>query len=442
MPKRLLLILCILACGLMLVPASASTAPAPKGTPVVTGISPARVGIGDLLVIKGRNFVKGTNRNTVVFQRDRARAIFVRAERSTSTRITLRIPAKLRPFLANRNSQPQPTRFRIRVLARRFGASFTSTRLSPVITPSSTRQPVVLPPSLTGPEGDCDNDGVKNQNETDADNDLLPDAIERTLKTNFCSPDTDGDSLEDGFEWESAYDLNCRATGPATPTCKAALPFPGKRPYPNPLDSADANVDHDGDGMTNWQEHMMWARFGNRSLPLLYSAGTQNTNGPAPVNEPQLDRDGSGTLSDDERDVDGDGLGNWTEANGPMVFGWWLTWYKDEKPYPVQYPTVDFVDRDSDGDGLRDGDDDVDHDDFTNIEEAYRTYASQGLWVQPHNPCLPHPYSRTCNRYHPPPSQSYPPFDEKTPRPFPAVPLPCPYPSIASPGPACQPSTS
>jgi hypothetical protein len=429
MPKRVLFILlCVLACGVVFLPASASTAPVPRNAPVVTGISPARLGLGDILVIRGRNFIPGNNRNTVVFQRDRARAVFVKADRATRTRITLRIPAKLQPYLTRRNGQPQPTRFRLRVLARRFGPAFTTNRLSPIIGPRPVgRAPAALPPELTGPDGDCDGDGVRNRNETDADNDLISDDTERTFRTNFCNPDSDGDMLEDGFEYESALDLNSRA-----------LPYPGKRPYPNPLDGSDPNVDHDGDGMTTGQEYAMWARYGGHALPLSYSGGTQNTNGPAAVNEPQLDWDGDGSLSDEERDVDGDGLSNMVEANTTMNWSWWLTWYTDEKAYPVNYPSVDFLDRDSDGDGLRDGDDDIDHDDYTNIQEMRRVYDQQGIWIQPLNPCLPNYVSRTCARYHPPPNQSYPPFDDKTPRPFPSNPLPCPYPNMVTPGPTCQ----
>ena len=61
-------------------------------------------------------------------------------------------------------------------------------------------------------------------------------------------------------------------------------------------------------------------RYGGRKLgpgnDLLYSDGTQNSDGgpkPVPGDKPWLDLDLDGTLSDDERDVDSDGLGNWVE---------------------------------------------------------------------------------------------------------------------------------
>ena len=56
-------------------------------------------------------------------------------------------------------------------------------------------------------------------------------------------------------------------------------------------------------------------RYGGHRLSasgdLLYSDGTQNSDGgpkPVPASKPWLDIDGDGSLSDDERDVDGDGL--------------------------------------------------------------------------------------------------------------------------------------
>ena len=55
--------------------------------------------------------------------------------------------------------------------------------------------------------------------------------------------------------------------------------------------------------------------------------------------------------------------------------------YKDEKPYPVVYAGVSPIDPDSDGDSLRDGADDQDHDDVPNFRELSRNMADPaGGW--------------------------------------------------------------
>ena len=38
--------------------------------------------VGDTISIRGRNFIRGKNKNTVVFKRDGARAVFVEGARS------------------------------------------------------------------------------------------------------------------------------------------------------------------------------------------------------------------------------------------------------------------------------------------------------------------------------------------------------------------------
>jgi hypothetical protein len=43
------------------------------------------------------------------------------------------------------------------------------------------------------------------------------------------------------------------------------LPYPGKRPYPNPLDGNDAATDYDGDGLRGYLEHQLWQKFGARA---------------------------------------------------------------------------------------------------------------------------------------------------------------------------------
>jgi hypothetical protein len=130
--------------------------------------------------------------------------------------------------------------------------------------------------------------------------------------------------------------------------------------------------------------------------------------------EPEYyDDDLDGHLSDNERDEDADGLPNQWEASGCMTQDVWTGLYTDEQPYYIKYSREDFQldDEDSDGDGVRDGADDEDHDNIPNVMECSRSLALTGLglapgdpqpwqgWVNPFNPCLPHPRSESCNTH-------------------------------------------
>jgi len=133
MLRRRLLTLCVLG-AVLVVPQAAAAAPATP--PVVTSVTPLRATVGAYLTIRGRNFVPGRMRNTVAFQRVRARAVFVPADFATSRYMRVRISPKLLPFLVIRADIPRYTRFRIRVLSRRFALYFTPMLRSPLIGPS------------------------------------------------------------------------------------------------------------------------------------------------------------------------------------------------------------------------------------------------------------------------------------------------------------------
>lgn len=208
--------------------------------PVVTSISPRHVGIGHVLTIHGRNFVAGKGKNTIVFQSSGHRYVFVRAGRSTPHIIRLMVPAKLGTFLHLKKGVSQPTRFKIRVLARRFGAAFTSATRSPLVLPSGngtqTGAGACTSASASSPSGDADKDGLTN-------------ALEKKIHTDPCLPDTDGDGMSDFWEYHSALDYNSSASW------RDAVMYPGKRPYPNALDPSDKGIDFDGDGLTNTDEY-------------------------------------------------------------------------------------------------------------------------------------------------------------------------------------------
>jgi hypothetical protein len=293
--------------------------------PVITSVQPHDVAVGENLTIRGRNFIRGRSKNTVVFKRDGARAVFAKADIGTTRLLTLKVPGSLQEFFSLNAGNPVPTRFRVRVLAHKFGKKFTSNKLSPIVSPPRAAKIVV--PTLGTPDGDCDGDGTKNKSDDDDDNDglgdqvelslsldpcqadsdgdglldkwefdcdrngvlnrdqadddsdLLDDTTETSIGTDPCSGDTDGDGVEDGFEYQSARDLNDDEYG----SPNEIAPFPGKRPYPNPLYN-DKDVDYDGDSLTLAEEQALWQytytsnHTSTRTLsPLSYSDGTQYT---------------------------------------------------------------------------------------------------------------------------------------------------------------------
>jgi hypothetical protein len=265
---------------------------------------------------------------------------------------------------------------------------------------------------------DPDRDGVLNRDDADDDNDGLSDALEGSLGLRSDKADTDADGVTDGFEYESAIDLNNRA-----------LPHPGKRPYPNPLDGTDAETDFDGDSLSLREEYLAW-RFSGSPATLSYSDGTQYTGGKTAVSG-AADLDGDGFLSDEEKDLDGDGLSNWDELHGRMLQGWWVSAYNgtngplETKYYGRDFAEPNFADADSDGDGVLDGADDQDGDGFSNVTELSRpsnwqtTYVSTAhsgaptpnryARVQPFNPCKPI-NSDACHNS--PPFGYYPPGED------------------------------
>jgi hypothetical protein len=359
----------------------------------------------------------------VVFRSTSGRTVFAKAGAASSTRIQIVIPSKLMPYMKTTGSSVVATKFRIRVVAKKLAKKYTTSSKSPTIGPT----PLAGKGASAGLNGDCDGDGITNGHESDDDNDMLPDTLETQIGTSTCGPDTDGDGVPDGYEYYSALEYN-----------SLALPYPGKRPYANALDS-DANVDYDGDGMPMWAEYAAWV-YSGKPFPLNYAEGNQWTGGKTLAANAAIhgagseDINGDGTIADWEKDVDNDGLTNWSELDGPMSGpDWWTAKYGGggntcpggvaESPYAVsRFAGTNFVDHDTDGDGLADGPDDVDHDGYSNAFEDVRpadwcdTYVSNGpapalshlgnlngntpnplARVQPFNPCKPI-YSDLCHQ--------------------------------------------
>jgi|tagenome__1003787_1003787.scaffolds.fasta_scaffold20946833_1 hypothetical protein len=242
--RRLKLRRAALMAGLaaLLVPATAGAAVKP---PVVTKVAPKRVAVGETLTVFGQHFRRGRNRNTVLFKRDGGKARFVKARLATNKRIMVVIPASLEKFMAvSAVGGPAPTRFRLRVLTTKLSRRFTSLKGSPVIAPRPRATGSETPPPDSAPACPAG---------ADDDDDGLSSALEETLKTDPCNPDTDGDGVSDGFEYRSALDLNQDEYGD-----RGSVPYPGKRGYPNPLDVSDASTDYDGDWLTLEQEYNLW----------------------------------------------------------------------------------------------------------------------------------------------------------------------------------------
>jgi hypothetical protein len=345
----------------------------------------------------------------VIFRNNAGRTAFAKPRRASSTKLVIRVPAAVARLLSVANSKHRPTRLKLRVLAGQF-SSFTPRRLSPVVTGIGDGDGSPGEPGTPGGNNVCPDD-----------DDLLANSLEQSIGTDPCLADTDKDGMSDGWEYWSAKDLNVKA-----------VPYPGKRPFPNALDPSDGSqggpaskYDFDGDGLTTLEEYRAWritgASYDTSHVPvglesaLGYSDGTKYSRANEVPAAPQwrsadygqpnptqpfpatYDLYGDpGVYADDERDADADGLSNWLEAaRGPGHYEWWKAFYGQDsikvdpwkktaycEPATSQRPgdfdqrpfaDVDLADPDVDGDQLLDGEDDQDNDDWTNIEELYET---------------------------------------------------------------------
>jgi hypothetical protein len=412
MAMRRLISICLLALSavalLVAAPAASAAKKGPK--PKITRVTPMRVSVGNLLTIRGRNFRPTPKGNTVIFRASNGRTAFAKPRRASRTKLVVRVPAAVSRLLTVRASSQRPTRLKLRVLAGRF-SEYTSRRLSPVVTGSGEDDGGGGEPPKV-----CKDDG-------DHDNDLLSNDTEIQVGLDPCLEDTDQDGMTDGWEYYAAKDLNVKA-----------VPYPGKRPFPNGLDPSDGSSgkasqwDFDGDGLTTKEEFRAWRRSGSSFepayvggldllSPLGYSDGTKFSRAnEAPVvpawrsssyglpNPPQsfpsaFDLFGDAEWRDSERDADADGLANRLEsAKGPSNNAWWAAFWANDRRFspPVEpwgeeaycappltqspghfderpFQDLDLADADVDGDTLLDGEDDQDDDGYTNIVELYET---------------------------------------------------------------------
>ncbi|HEX2161713.1 MAG TPA: hypothetical protein VHF88_07820 [Thermoleophilaceae bacterium] len=436
-------LLAAIAAAVALAPATPSTADAKPSKrskaakPKITRVTPMRIEVGETLVIRGTRFKAKKRRNTIIFRGADGRTAFAKPRRASRRRLVVKVPGSVARLLAVHDGLQRPTRLKLRVLAGRFSA-FTPRRLSPVVLGvgsgpggeggSGGRG---APTDGTHPLATCDSDA-------DHDDDLLSNADELRDKTDPCLADTDGDGMTDGWEYLAAKDLNIKA-----------VPYPGNRPYPNPLDPSDRDTDFDGDFLPAGIEYRLWRYTGSSfdaglvgghvaGSPLGYSDGTQASR---PAEEPSppafrspsygipfappayparhvMDHPGpfhAANWTDDERDADSDGVNNYVETAGPGHFSWWVSYLEEAsiEPWPdvyfgsfTQRPFVDLApdDPDVDGDTLLDGEDDQDNDDVLNFDEMYEpgaVYGPDSRQKNAFNPCAPDGESRTCPIYRP-----------------------------------------
>lgn len=392
--------------------------------PTITKISPRKLAVGEKLTIRGKNFRPGKKKSSVAFYRKGQPVIFVKADRSWKTKLVVTVPAKVIVLLAKRNDAPVATQLRLRVIGKKMGKRWTKNSRSPVVSAGdlapavqqggggATAQQVAAAQAYQ----DCQKLATSN-GAGDNDSDGIANSTELAFKLDPCNADSDGDGMIDGYEYFSAIDLN-----------GTAYPYPGKRPWPNPLDPTDGGYDFDGDWLFLSQEYQLWKASGTGFPLRAYSDGTQNSGGTQPVTtvaQGYLDLDGDGNLTDDERDADNDGLSNVIEFNYRGQQEWWdgVDWGNPphakpdvksyhEPPYTLRaFSELDAADADTDGDGILDGADDQDADGWSNFVEMQLTRSESGYRVHPFNPCLPDPHARTCSRYVPLNGTVWPPFD-------------------------------
>ncbi len=98
----------VAALGALVVPATAGAAT--KKTPVITKVTPKTAYVGTKLTITGKNFKRGKAKNSVLFRRDGGKALFVKADVSTTKRLTVVVPEDAREVHAQQGRRSRSRR--------------------------------------------------------------------------------------------------------------------------------------------------------------------------------------------------------------------------------------------------------------------------------------------------------------------------------------------
>ena len=280
MPSRTLATLSVLAAG-VLAPAARRRRRRGKATyPTVKKIAPMTVSVGETMTVTGNGFVKGKGKNTVVFRRAGKRAIFVKADGLSSTRLSVVVPEKLRTCSPRRRRgrrDPLPDPHPRQALRQDLHAADKSPTVRAGAVEGRRGRPPRRPPPAAGhrrrrrppdrPPRRRRRTATATARSTRRHRRRQRPARRRhrgdASAPTAAWPTPTATACEDGWEYKSAFDLNQRVRAPAaraypTPCAAGCRPYPGKRAYPNPLDGTDAGTDYDGDWLTRAQEHQAW----------------------------------------------------------------------------------------------------------------------------------------------------------------------------------------
>ena len=311
-----------------------------------------------------------------------------------------------------------------------------------------------LDPCKSDTDGDGVEDGYEirsaqdwNDDEYQAPNGFLPYPTKRPYPNaldNDANVDHDGDSLT----LKEEYDLWKFTITQGAPRDLGRLSYSAGEQYSVYYRDASGrrHPNLDAVGYDKQDDFLEWAgRSGYRNVELadvgvnwfddarvprdirdMNRNGTVETdpNGAAwAAEETYYDIGDDGKLSDDERDEDADGLSNFDETRGCTGSqDYWTKLYEKETKYYLAYSGTRLDDPDTDGDLVRDGADDIDHDDLPNMMECSRTMVTtldldprpaigdppadrttdvniRRGFVNPFNPCLPSKKSRSCPPY-------------------------------------------
>ena len=202
--------------------------------------------------------------------------------------------------------------------------------------------------------------------------------------------------MVDGYEYQSALDLN-----------SIALPYPGKRPWPNALDPSDGGYDFDGDGLTLSQEYSLW-RYAGATFPVIAVQRRHPEQRRAHVRHARPRRPGStatATASSPTMSATPTATGSrtWSSSTcrAPRTGGSRCT--RPSRPTRSRsFSGLSATDPDTDGDGVLDGADDQDHDGWTNFQEMQLDPGADRLPRPALQPVPARTRGRaTCSRYPP-----------------------------------------
>ena len=369
----------------------------PAPSPQITRVTPMRISVGKLLTIRGRPSRRKAEGNTVIFRAGNGRTAFAKPRRASRTKLVVRVPAAVARLLTVKNSKQRPTRLKLRVLAGKF-STYTSRRLSPVVT------------GVGGGDGGGDGGATVCNDDSDHDNDLLPNSLELQIGTDPCLADTDDDGMSDG--WEYYVGQGPQHQGGAVPR-QAAVPERarplGRQRRLRPARRLRRRRPHHrarstAPGVIRGSSFIA-SQVGGTDLesPLGYSDGTKSSRPdeapgvptwrsaelrPAEPGEPfpgPTTSTATRAWHDDERDADGDGLATARVRRGPRhrrlvarLLGRTasasrrrsspehevLLRHAELRHFAERpFAELDLADPDVDGDGLLDGEDDQDNDD-------------------------------------------------------------------------------